>query len=247
MGGMRIDLNADLGEGMGDDAAMLDVVSSANVACGGHAGDAASMRAVCALAVERGVRIGAHVSYPDTAGFGRVEMDLDGDALLERLQAQLAGLTTAARGAGGRVTYVKPHGALYHRVARDPEHAEAVVTLARQAGLAVVGLPGSLGLELAAAAGLTTVPEAFADRAYLPTGGLVPRTQPGAVLEDADRIADRMVSLVRDGTVIANDGGPVAVAARTICVHSDTPGAVAIAIAVRRALTAAGVEIVAPG
>lgn len=243
---MRIDLNADLGEGMGDDDAMLDIVSSANVACGGHAGDEASMRAVCEAAVARGVRIGAHVSYPDRVGFGRLELDLDGGTLLALLRSQLDALSTAALAAGGRVTFVKPHGALYHRVTRDAEHADAVVTLAREAGLAVVGLPGTLVLRRAASAWLRTVPEAFADRAYLPDGGLVPRSEPGAVLHEEQQIAARMVGLVRHGTVTAIDGSTVAVHAESICVHSDTPGAVAIARAVRDALVAAGVEIAAP-
>lgn len=243
---MRIDLNADLGEGVGDDASMLAVVSSANIACGGHAGDAASMRAVCAQAVARGVRIGAHVSYPDRAGFGRVAMDLAPDALLASLAEQLDRLTTAALAAGGRVTFVKPHGALYHRVAVDPAVAELVVSLARPAGLAVVGLPGGVILEQAAASGLRVVPEAFADRAYLPTGGLVPRSEPGAVLHEAHEITHRMVGLVRDGVVLAANGTPVPVAARSICVHSDTAGAVAIARAVRAGLRAAGVTIAAP-
>src|SRR5690606_25000810 len=136
----------------------------------------ASMRKLCADAVARGVRIGAHVSYPDPAGFGRVDMDLDGGALLTSLRRQLEALTMAAGAAGARVSYLKPHGALYHRVTRDAEHAEAVVTLAREAGLTVVGLPGSLVLDLAAAAGLGAVGEAFADRGYLPDGHLVPRT-----------------------------------------------------------------------
>ena len=243
---MRIDLNADLGEGMGGpaaDASMLDVVSSANVASGGHAGDAASMREICEQAVARGVRIGAHVSYPDRAGFGRVAMDLAPGVLLDSLAEQLDQLTTAALAAGGRVTFVKPHGALYHRVATDPEVAELVVRIARPAGLAVVGLPRSAVLRRAAHAGLPTVPEAFADRGYLPSGALVPRGQPGAIVEDPQEVTRRMVALVTGGTIIAADGAPVAVAARSICVHSDTPGAVAIARSVRAGLIAAGVRI----
>ncbi len=242
---MRIDLNADLGEGMGDDAAMLDVVSSANVACGGHAGDETSMRQVCSAAVARGVTIGAHVSYPDVAGFGRTEIDMPADALLASLRSQMASLTRAAAAERGEVRYVKPHGALYHRVAREATHAEAVVTVAGEAGLAVVGLPGSLVLRLAADAGLSTITEAFADRAYRRDGGLVPRTQPGAVLHDPAEVAQRMVGLVRDGVVPAVDGSAVLVSAASICVHSDTPGAVAIATTVRAALVGAGVEIAA--
>jgi len=223
---------------------MLDVVTSANVACGGHAGDAASMRAVCAAAAGRRVRIGAHVSYPDIAGFGRSDMDIAHDDLLATLRTQLAALTTAAAEVGASVTFVKPHGALYHRVANDPERAAAVVTLARESGLAVVGLPGSVILGLAADAGLAVVPEAFADRAYLPGGGLVPRAEPGAVLHDPQAISARMVALVRDGRIAAADGSAVDIVARSICVHSDTPGAVEIARAVRDGLVAAGVAIV---
>lgn len=241
-----VDLNADLGEGVGDDVAMLDLVSSANVACGGHAGDGSSMRAVCRAAVERGVRVGAHVSYPDVAGFGRTAMDVTGPELLDMLRTQLADLTTAAGDVGAEVTFVKPHGALYHRVAVDPEQARAVVRLAAEACLAVVGLPGGVVLELAERAGLPVVPEAFADRGYLADGSLVPRESPGAVLHDAEVVAARMVALVRTGRVNADDGTEVAVAARSICVHGDTPGAVAIARRLRAALTAAGVEIAAP-
>jgi UPF0271 protein len=247
---MRIDLNADLGEGMGDDTddtEMLGLISSANIACGGHAGDAASMRRSCETARSRGVRIGAHVSYPDRAGFGRSEMEIEGEALLAVLTEQLEGLTTAAESVGAEVTFVKPHGALYHRVARDPEHAAAVVRLAARARLAVVGLPGSLVLHQAMRAGLAVVPEAFADRGYTADGSLVPRSQPGAVLHDADLIADRMVDLVRTGTVAAADGSRVRVVARSICVHSDTPGAVAIARRVRQGLESAGISIEAPG
>lgn len=242
---MQIDLNADLGEGMGDDVAMLGIVSSANVACGGHAGDRASMRSVCEQAVARGVRIGAHISYPDRAGFGRVAMDLAPQTLLDSIAEQLDDLTTAARVAGGDVTFVKPHGALYHRVVTDPEVAELVVRLARPAGLAVVGLPGGAVLRRAADAGLVAVPEAFADRGYTASGALVPRTEPGAVLHEAHEVTRRMVSLVRHGVIAAADGTPVPIAARSICVHSDTPGALALALAVRDGLLAAGVQIVA--
>lgn len=241
-----VDLNADLGEGIGDDVAMLDLVSSANVACGGHGGDEASMRAVCRAAVERGVRVGAHVSYPDIDGFGRAPMEVSGPELLDMLRSQLAALTTAARDVGAEVTSVKPHGALYHRVAVDPEQAGAVVRLAAGAGLAVVGLPGGVVLDLAERAGLPVVPEAFADRGYRADGSLVPRDRPGAVLHDAEVVAARMVGLVRSGRVDADDGTEVVVAARSICVHGDTPGAVALARRLREALVAAGVEIAAP-
>ncbi|MFV0252230.1 MAG: LamB/YcsF family protein [Beutenbergiaceae bacterium] len=240
---MHIDLNADLGEGIGDDAAMLAVVTSANVACGGHAGDAESMRVVCRAAVANDVRIGAHLSYPDRDRFGRTEMDIEPAALSAALAVQLRELQDAARVAGGVVSYIKPHGALYHRVSWDHGHANAVVNLAAQYRLTVMGLPGSLVLELADAAGLPTLREAFADRAYASDGSLVPRGEDGAVLHDCLAIADRMVSLVRSGTVRAIDGRNVSVSADSICVHSDTPDAVTIARVLRAELTAAGVQI----
>lgn len=239
----EIDLNADLGEGVGDDAAMLDVVTSANVACGGHAGDAASMREVCAAALARGVRLGAHVSYVDRAGFGRQVQQVDEVTLTQQLRQQCDELRAAALAVGAAVTYVKPHGALYHAAATDPATARAVVTVAVERGLAVVGLPGSLVLDRAASAGLAVVPESFADRAYTAAGGLAPRGEPGAVLHDVDEIAARVLRLVQQGRVRALDGSDVAVGSRSVCVHGDTPGAVTIARAVRTKLESAGVRL----
>ncbi|WP_154795015.1 5-oxoprolinase subunit PxpA [Occultella kanbiaonis] len=235
-----LDLNADLGEGMGDDTAMLALVTSANVACGGHAGDRATMRAACEEAAALGVRVGAHVGYPDRDNFGRTFVDLAEAVLLSHISDQLGELTDIAAAAGTTVSYVKPHGALYHAAGSHPPHARAVVTLARSAGLAVVGAPGSLDLDLAREAGLTSIAEGFADRAYTPLGSLVPRTEPGAVLHDPRAIAARVADLTRTGTLTAVDGSRVRLDVRTICVHGDTPGAVAIATRVRAELERVG-------
>ncbi|MEU4657502.1 5-oxoprolinase subunit PxpA [Streptomyces sp. NPDC023723] len=245
-----IDLNADLGEGFGrwtltDDDALLSVVTSANVACGFHAGDPSVMRRVCDRAAERGVRIGAQVSYRDLAGFGRRAMDVPADELAAEVAYQIGALRVFARAAGTDVVYVKPHGALYNRTVRDDEQAGAVVAGVRLAGgdLPVLGLPGSRLLAAAGAAGLTGVPEAFADRAYTPEGTLVPRREPDSVVTDADAVVRRAVAFAVDGTVRAVDGSTVTVAARSLCVHGDTPGAARIAARVRTALAAAGVEV----
>ncbi|MGP2441734.1 LamB/YcsF family protein [Streptomyces sp. JW3] len=245
-----IDLNADLGEGFGrwtltDDDALLSVVTSANVACGFHAGDPSVMRRVCDRAAEHGVRIGAQVSYRDLAGFGRRAMDVPADELAAEVAYQIGALQVFARAAGTDVVYVKPHGALYNRTVRDDEQARAVVAGVRLAGgdLPVLGLPGSRLLAAAGAAGLTGVPEAFADRAYTPEGTLVPRREPDSVVTDEDAVVRRAVAFAVDGTVAAVDGSTVTVAARSLCVHGDTPGAARIAARVRTALAAAGVEV----
>lgn len=249
-GAPTIDLNADLGEGYGvwpltDDDALLDVVSSANVACGAHAGDATTMRRVCDAATARGVSIGAHVGYRDLAGFGRRFVDVDPVELRDDVVLQLAGLVGVAAVAGTRVRYVKPHGALYTAVGHHEAQAGAVVDalVAVDRTLPLLGLPGSLVLDLAAAAGLTTVSEAFADRAYTRAGTLVPRTQPGAVLDDVDEVAARAVALATGRPVAAADGGALVVSAGTVCVHGDSPGAVAMARGVRAALETAGVAV----
>jgi UPF0271 protein len=245
-----VDLNSDLGEGfgawtLGDDDALLDVVTSANVACGFHAGDPSIMRRVCARAVERDVAIGAQVGYRDLAGFGRRAIAVDPGELTDEVLYQLGALDGIAGVEGGRVSYLKPHGALYNTIVTDEAQAAAVVDAARwyDPTMPVLGLPGSAFLRLAADAGLTTIPEAFADRAYTVDGHLVPRREAGAVLHDADVIADRCVRMVTTGTVDALDGTPVTVRARSICVHGDTPGAVAIARRVRAALLGAGVTV----
>jgi len=245
-----IDLNADLGEGFGrwtltDDAALLAVVTSANVACGFHAGDPSTMRRVCEQAVAGGVRIGAQVSYRDLAGFGRRAMDVPSDELADEVTYQIGALDVFARAAGDRVRYVKPHGALYNRIVADEEQAAAVVAgvLRAGSGLAILSLPGAAVHQLAAEAGLPIVAEAFADRAYRSDGTLLSRAQPGAVLADEAAVVAQALGLARDGAVVAISGERVVVRARSVCLHGDTPGAAAMAVAIRRALTEAGVAI----
>ena len=247
-----IDLNADLGESfgawrLGDDDALLAIVTSANIACGFHAGDPLTIRRACAGAVARGVSIGAQVSYRDLAGFGRRNMDVPADELTAEVLYQIAALDGIARAEGGRASYVKPHGALYHRAARDPVQAAAVVAAvsAYDQALPLLTLPGSEVARAAAAAGLSVVAEGFADRAYRADGTLVPRGQPGAVISDPARAADRATAIATSHAVKAADGQDVKVSIRSLCVHGDTPGAVTLARAVREALERAGV-LVAP-
>lgn len=245
-----IDLNSDLGEGFGawtagDDEALMVIVSSANVACGFHAGDPDILRRVCGRAAERGVVIGAHVGYHDLAGFGRRAIDVEPLRLTNDVIYQIAALDGFARVAGTRVRYVKPHGALYNTAVHDPAHAAAVVEAIQlyDATLPLMGLPGSALLTMAQEAGLRTVAEAFADRGYTPQGTLVPRSEPGALLGDPQLVAERMVRMATTGLVRASDGSDVTIAADSVCVHGDSPGAVAMAGAVREALAAAGVGI----
>ncbi|MFF2654924.1 LamB/YcsF family protein [Streptomyces sp. NPDC058045] len=245
-----LDLNADLGEGFGhwrltDDEALLSLVTSANVACGFHAGDAPTMRRVCELAAARGVSVGAQVSYRDLAGFGRRAMEVPAAELAAEVAYQIGALRVFAHAAGTRVGYVKPHGALYNRVVHDEEQAAAVAEGVLLAGgtLPVLGLPGSRLLEHAAKAGLPAVEEAFADRAYTADGTLVPRGHGGAVLTDPEVVAARAVELATTGTVRAVTGERVPVAARSLCLHGDTPGAVGTARRVRAALAAAGIRV----
>ena len=248
-----MDLNADLGEGfgvwrLGDDDALLGVVTSANVACGFHAGDPTTMRHVCDVAAARGVAVGAQVSYPDLAGFGRRYLDMANRDLADAVLYQIGALDTLARAAGSRVSYVKAHGALYSATVTDEGQAAAVVSAVAAAGdpaggLPLLGLPGSVLLRSAAAAGLATVAEAFADRAYTPAGRLVPRGQPGAVLSDAAAMCAQATRIATTGEVVALDGSVVTVEARSLCVHGDTPGAVQAAVRVREALLAAGVPL----
>lgn len=247
---MPIDLNSDLGEGygpwpMGDDAAMLDIVSSANIACGFHAGDPAGLLAVLRQAAARGVAVGAHVSYPDRVGFGRRNMDVAPDDLTADVIYQIGALQGLARAAGTRVSYVKPHGALYNTIAGDARQADAVIAgvKAVDPSLVLMGLAGAPVLDRARAAGLSVVAEAFADRAYTGAGALVSRKQPGAVLHDPDLIAARMLLLATEGVLEAEDGSTLRLQADSICVHGDSPGAVAIAARVRDALVAGGVTV----
>lgn len=248
---MRIDLNADLGEGfgvwrLGDDEALLDVITSANVACGFHAGDPITMRRICVAAAERGVAIGAQVGYRDLAGFGRRRMDIAPDELSADVLYQLGALEACARSAGTRVRYVKPHGALYNTAADDPEQAaalvDAVVTFDRS--LPLLALPDSAMTHAAQAAGLPFVAEAFADRAYLPNGRLVPRTEPGSVIDDPYDVVARAAAFALHQRVTAVDGSVLAAEPRSLCVHGDTPGAVYLAGEIRRTLVDAGVTLV---
>ena len=245
-----IDLNSDLGESlgawkMGDDAAMLDIVTSANVACGFHAGDAAGILATLRAAAARGVAVGAHVGYRDLAGFGRRNMDVASADLVADVIYQIGALQGLARAAGTTVRYVKPHGALYNTIAHDERQARDVIAAIRAAdpSLVLVALAGSALVGWARAEGLTVVAEAFADRAYTAQGTLVSRREPGAVLHDAQAVARRMVRLVREGVVEAIDGRVTRVEADSICVHGDSPGAVQMARAVREALTLEGVTL----
>ena len=246
----HIDLNSDLGESlgawtMGDDAAMLAIVSSANVACGFHAGDPVALLNTLRAAAERGVVVGAHVAYRDLVGFGRRPMDVPHAELVGDVIYQIGALQALAHVAGTAVRYVKPHGALYNTIAHDRTQAGAVIEAVQavDGGLALVVLAGSPLAGWARDAGLRVIEEAFADRGYTPQGALVSRREPGAVLHNADAVAARMLQLVTQGTVPAVDGSPVAVRADSICVHGDSPGAVAMARAVRERLQAAGVAI----
>jgi 5-oxoprolinase (ATP-hydrolysing) subunit A len=247
---VTVDLNADLGESfgvwrLGDDDAMLDVITSANVACGFHAGDAATLARTCRAAAERGVRIGAQVSYRDLAGFGRRFIDMPADELTADVIYQIGALQALAHAAGSTVSYVKPHGALYNTIVGNHDQALAVANavLAVDRGLPVLGLSGSVFFAEAQELGLRTVPEAFADRAYRSDGQLVSRRQPNAVLRDIDEIADRVASMVTAGRVAAADGSTIPVTVESVCVHGDSPGAVQIANAVRDRLVAEGVAL----
>jgi 5-oxoprolinase (ATP-hydrolysing) subunit A len=247
---VRIDLNADLGEGfgvwrLGDDEGLLDVITSANVACGFHAGDPSTMRRVCAAAVDRGVVIGAQVGYRDLAGFGRRRIDIDPEDLAADVLYQLGALDACARAAGSGVRYVKPHGALYNTAADDPVQAAAVASAvaAFDRSLPLLALPGSAMAEAAHAAGVPFVPEAFADRAYLPNGRLVPRSEAGSVIDDPYDVVARAAAFALHQCVTTSDGSVLPVEARSLCVHGDTPGAVYLAGEIRRTLVDAGVTL----
>jgi UPF0271 protein len=244
-----MDLNSDLGEGfgvwkLGDDAALLGVVTSANVACGFHAGDPRTMRTVCELAASHGVSVGAQVSYRDLAGFGRRFIDVDPVELADDVLYQIGALSAFATAAGSQVAYVKPHGALYNAIVHHAEQAAAVAAGVRAFGsLPVLGLPGSAFLAAASAAGLRTVGEAFADRGYTPAGTLVSRRDAGALLTETSAVVERAVRLASHGEIVAVDGTVLKVEVGSLCLHGDTPGAVRHAHAVRTALEEAGVTL----
>ena len=247
---MHIDLNSDLGESfgrweLGDDAALLSVVTSANVACGFHAGDPLVLRRVCEQAARRGVVIGAQVGYRDLVGFGRRFIEVSPDELVNDVIYQIGALDALARVAGERVRYVKPHGALYNAIVHHEDQARAVVEAVRlyDPDLAVLGLPGSLWLTLAEKAGLRVVREAFADRAYTPEGTLVPRRHPGAVLHSPEEIAERCLRIANGDPIPAIDGTPIRITADSLCVHGDTPDAVRVAEQVAQRLSNAGINL----
>ena len=245
-----LDLNSDLGESfgrwvLGDDEAMLGLVSSANVACGFHAGDPTTLRRTCRQAAGAGVVVGAQVGYRDLAGFGRRFIDVTPEELADDVVYQIGALDGMCRVAGTAVRYVKPHGALYNTIVHHEEQAAAVVAAVRDYSpeLPVLGLPGSAFLRSAERAGLRTVREFFVDRGYTPEGTLVSRREPGAVLHDPQEVTERVLRLVTDGVVRAVDGSDVAVEAASACVHGDSPGAVDMARAVRAGLEKAGVAV----
>ncbi|WP_199241072.1 5-oxoprolinase subunit PxpA [Naasia lichenicola] len=229
-----VDLNCDLGEGFPDDARIFPLISSANIACGFHAGNVDSMRRAVALAMSHGVTVGAHPSYRDRAGFGRRPVEILPDELAEQVLEQIEALRSAARLEGGEVRYLKPHGALYNRIAHDPEQADAVARAAATADLPLLGLAGSAIDAAARRHGVPFIAEAFADRGFLADGTLVPRTSPGAVLSDPEEVAERVVLMIETGTVQASTGEIVPVDARSLCVHGDSPDAVALLTAIRR-------------
>jgi UPF0271 protein len=245
-----IDLNSDVGESfgrwtLGDDSAMFRSVSSANVACGFHAGDPSVIRSTCRNAAAAGVVIGAHVGYRDLAGFGRRFLDISPTELADDVVYQVGALQALAAVEGSRVRYVKPHGGLYNAIVHHTAQAQAVVDAVKSmdADLPILGLPGSEVLRLAEAAGLRAVTEAFADRAYNPDGTLVSRSLPGAVLDDPAQVAEQVLRMATESSVRTIDGSVLKIQAESICVHGDSPGAVEMATAVKTALAAAGVTI----
>jgi UPF0271 protein len=245
-----IDLNADLGEGFGlsratEDEAILDLVSSANVACGFHAGDATTMRDTVRAAKLRGVTIGAHPSYPDIPGFGRRELGLPPKEISHHVEYQIRALRDVCGAERAKLSYVKPHGALYNRAARDPEVAKAVATAIRnvEASLTLLGLAGSEMARAAERAGIAFASEAFVDRGYKPDGSLVPRDESGALIKDVKSAVQRAVMLVKGQTITADDGSELRIAAQSLCIHGDNPDAAPILRALNARLKESGVTI----
>ncbi|CAM2139162.1 5-oxoprolinase component A [Pararobbsia alpina] len=242
---MQIDLNADLGEGCDSDEALLDLVSSANIACGWHAGGADIMRASVSAAIARGVAVGAHPSFNDPANFGRTEMDLPPNEVYAGVLYQLGALSAFAKAAGGRVAHLKPHGAMYNQAARNAAMADAIVAAVRDfdPSIAVFGLANAELVAAAKRAGLVAVEEAFADRGYRDDGSLVPRSQPGALLDDEDAVLERTIGMIRERRVQAVSGQWVPLNAQTICLHGDGPHALAFARRIRERLDSEGIEV----
>lgn len=241
---MSVDLNADVGEGM-DDAELLPYVTSANVACGMHAGDPVTMDQTVELALSRGVRVGAHPGYPDRENFGRVAIEMAADEIENLVVYQVSALEGFVRSRGSRLTHVKPHGALYHSGAEFPDVARAIAEGVRRVGteLVLVGASGSMLVGAGREAGLPVAEEAFADRRYRSDGTLVPRGSPGALITDPDEAAEQAVQLARDGVVVADDSSRISVRADTICLHGDTPGAAEIARRIHERFRSAGIRI----
>lgn len=242
---MEIDLNADLGEGGGSDEALLELISSANIACGWHAGGANAMRDSVRLAVGKGVSIGAHPSFLDPDNFGRKEMDLPADDIYAGILYQLGALAAIAQAEGARVAHVKPHGALYNQAARDPAIAQAIVSAVHDfdPALAVFGLANSNFIRTAREAGLAAIEEGFADRGYRADGSLVPRTECGALIDSEEHMLEHVLSMVRDRRVRSVDGQWVPLNVRTLCLHGDGEHAIAFARRLRASLEAAGIKV----
>lgn len=240
-----MDLNADMGEGCGADEALMPLITSASIACGAHAGDATSMRRTVEIAVSRGVSIGAHVAYPDREGFGRRELSLPPASITAAVLGQVRALDGAARTVGTRVSYLKAHGALYNRMADDADTADAVIAAIRtfDASLALLTLPDSVAMERARACGLKVFGEAFADRAYTAGARLVPRSRANAVITDVAAVTRRAISLATTGKIASLDGSVISIHARSLCIHSDTPGAVNLTRVVRAALAESGISV----
>ena len=250
---MRIDLNGDVGESfgayeIGHDAELIPILTSVNIACGFHAGDPGVMRATVALAREHGTNIGAHPGFPDLVGFGRRELKATPREVEDLVAYQIGALAAIAATQGMRLSHVKPHGALYNMAARDPDLADAIAraTAAVDRSLLLFGLPGSKSLDAARRHGVRAISEAFADRAYRADGSLVPRSEPGAVIEDARQVVERAVAIARERIVLAADGTRVSLDVETICVHGDTPGAAELASRIRQALIDVGIQVAAP-
>jgi UPF0271 protein len=241
---MQLDLNADLGEGMGDDAAMLSLVTSADVACGGHASDPDLMLATLRQAQARGVVVGAHPGYADRANFGRVVVPMDPAQVTALVAAQIGALKGVASLCGARVAYVKAHGALANLAADRREVANAVATAARAEGLALLAISGTELQAAGQAAGIPTYAEIFADRAYLSTGRLVPRSHPQAMLHDPEKALHRLISFLDTGLMPVIDGPPIRLAAQSVCIHGDSPDAVTMARTLRDGLARRGVTLV---
>jgi 5-oxoprolinase (ATP-hydrolysing) subunit A len=242
---MRMDLNADVGEECGDDAALIPLLTSANVCCGVHAGGPETMRRTVDLCLRHGVRLGAHVSYPDREHFGRRELELPPAEISASVTAQLQALSAIARAAGTELRYLKAHGALYNRMARDAVVADAVIAALDAFGpkVPLLTLPGCVAMQRAEAAGVIAVGEAFADRGYQDDGQLQPRGMPGALLEDVGEVSSRALAWVRGGLMQSVSGKAFELQARSLCVHGDTLGAVAMAAVLRTVLVDAGVEL----